>query len=386
MSRQGAARFRPLLIGLLTLGFVPGVVTQGQGRVLIGERLPRVVYRGGPFVREPRVITVTFLGDDLTVVTRLEKFGEEVAATDWWRAVTDGYCQPAGECIRAGQNGRATRLRRELPKTIRDVDVEALLEAEAVNGALHDLDRDAVIVSYLPAGVTLSDAFNPRYCGDGPRAFHRMLRVANLTVPFAVVPRCGDEAATTMTASHEILEMATNPDPNLPGFRLPPGSPAIAFAASGAEPADVCNLLNPERPRIDERGFAMQRAWSNKAAAAGIDPCAPPAADAPYAALIPRAPVVRLVGDAATTSLVLDAAADRPDLSWKVSAIDLTGRRDGVAYLDLQLDRERVANGETAALSITLRRTDRRRELAIVGLVSLVNEREHLWPLAISMR
>lgn len=66
----------------------------------------------------------------------------------------------------------------------------------------------------------------------------------------------------------------------------------------------------PGRRADGQSGFTVQRAWSNRAAERGRNPCLPP--DRPYVALVPREPAVRLpnVGDSAT--LVVDTVADRP--------------------------------------------------------------------------
>src|SRR5213594_2683145 len=71
---------------------------------LIARSLPRVVYRGGPFLRHPRIVTVTFKGDDPQLVSRLEQFGERITHTRWWREVTEGYCAN-GDCIGDGRPG-----------------------------------------------------------------------------------------------------------------------------------------------------------------------------------------------------------------------------------------------------------------------------------------
>jgi hypothetical protein len=369
-------------------GVLAAAIAAGQppgGQSLIGERLPRVVHRGGPFLRAPVITTVTFAGDEPSVVERLESFGELIGRSAWWAEVMDGYCAGADDCIRAGRGGRRIRLPQNLPPHVSDVQIEALLEEEADAGALTDLEREALVLVYLPPRIRLSDAFNPFYCDGGPRGFHRMLRTANVSFPFAVIPRCGGDAETTATASHEIVEAATNPDPGQPGFGISPGSSAIAFAAAGAEPVDPCRLLNFDHHRTDESGFYLQRAWSNRRADAGRDPCVPSVRERPYAALIPRTPVVRLDAEGATASIVLDAVADRPMESWRVSTIDLTGEQEGVQYVEARLDKTDVASGDVATLTIRVLRLHPR-QISIVGLVSRVGTHAHLWPVAVSMR
>ena len=381
------ARGRPQVTLFAVLALIPVVVAgdPGEGRLLIAERLPRIVHRGGPFLRRPEVTTVTFAGDDPKLVARLEAFGERIVRSSWWRQVADGYCLGTDDCIGPGRPGRAVRLGRRLPGRIRDVDVEALLQEEARTGALAGLGPDALVLVYLPGGVVLRDAFHAHYCRGGPRALHRLLRAGPISFPYAVVPRCGGEAETTATASHEIVEAATNPDPDHPGFRIGSGSPAVAFTAFGAEPVDPCRLLNLDRHRAHEGGFRVQRAWSNQAAARGVDPCVPSVPDRPYVALVPRQPVVRLASEGATASIVLDAASDRVVPGWTVSALDLTGAEEGRPYVDARLDRGRVANGDVAVLTLRVVRLHPR-QISIVGLVSRLGTHSHVWPVAVSMR
>jgi hypothetical protein len=360
-------------------------VTAEAGRLAIADRLPRIVYRGGPFLRRPSITTVTFAGDDTRIVDRLEAFGEMIVGSPWWRAATDGYCAGPGDCIGAGRAGRPVRLAARLPSRVRDVDVERMIMDEARSGALAALGADALVLVYLPAGVTLSDAFQPAYCGDGPRAFHRLMRVERATLPFAVIPRCGDDGETTATASHEILEAATNPDPDAPGFRLPSGAATIAFTAAGAEPVDPCGLLTGDGHRAEEGGFRVQRAWSNRAAAAGANPCVPDDVEGPYVALIPRTPAVRLTAEGATATIVLDAVSDRAAPAWTIEAIDLTGAREGVRYVEAAVSAARVESGDAVVLTLRLVRRHAR-QMAIVGLVSRVGPRAHVWPLAVSTR
>ncbi|MEO5820528.1 MAG: hypothetical protein ABIT71_08475 [Vicinamibacteraceae bacterium] len=96
-----------------------------------------------------------------------------------------------------------------------------------------------------------------------------MLRLEHGSVPFAVLPRCGSEAELTATASHEILEAATNPDPARRGFAFRRTSTNLGFTAAGVEPVDPCGIVTMDRHRTEENGFVLQRAWSNPAASRG---------------------------------------------------------------------------------------------------------------------
>lgn len=352
-------------------------------RNLIAEHLPRVEYLGGPFVRRPRIVTVTYAGDDAALVTRLERFGDTITRTAWWRTVSEGYCAKAGDCIGEGRPGLAVRLDEMLPADVHAVELSELLIAHAKAGRFGTIDADTLLLVHLPKGVTLRDAFVPRYCDGGRRAVHRALRFDDRTLGFALVPRCGDEAALTATASHEILEVATNPDPARRGFAFVPQSATYGFTTAGVEPVDPCGLILRGKNHATESGFTVQRAWSNRAAAEGRDPCVPSVRDAPYVALVPEQPVVRLTRAGARVTVPLVAAANGTVPPWKIAALDFTGAQEAMRYVDVALDRPRIKAGEQATLTITLRKRHPK-ELSVVGLVSTVGSVSYLWPLAVS--
>lgn len=351
---------------------------------LIARNLPRIEYRGGPFVRYPRVVTVTFAGDEPAFVARLEHFGETITNTPWWHAVTAGYCAPSGNCIGEGRPARAVRLVDTLPGEVHAVEVSALLRGHAAAGRLGPIDPDTLLLVYLPAGVQLKDAFVARYCRDGPQGFHRALRFDHRAIGYAVLPRCADEAALTGTASHELLEMAASPDTWKRGFALVQSGTTRGFTAAGVEAMDPCGFMADPRT-IGESGFVVRRAWSNAAAVQGHDPCVPHPADRPYLALVPQIPTVRLSKNSESVLIPVIAAADRPVGIWSVTAIDLTGVQDQARYLDVTLDRSVVGPGDEAHLTIT-RRLRAPRDLAIVGLISKADGQSHLWPVAVVTR
>ena len=77
----------------------PAQVAEAADGRLLARKLPRIAYRGGPFLRHPRIVTITFSSDDAPkLVARLEQFGGLITRTGWWRAVVDGYCGKDGAC------------------------------------------------------------------------------------------------------------------------------------------------------------------------------------------------------------------------------------------------------------------------------------------------
>lgn len=349
---------------------------------LVGQRLPRVEYQGGPFLRNPRIVTVTFTDDDAGLVDRLERFGDTITRTSWWRDVVDSYCVTPEDCIGQGTPGPHVHLEEPLPAQVHDVEIAMLVTSQAQAGRFDVLDRNTLLLVYLPANVALSEATAGTYCDGGPRALHRALRLPAAIVPYAVIPRCGTEADLTATASHEIVEATTNPDPSRRGFSFTRSSESLGFTYSGVEPVDPCGLITMNANRTVQDGFTLQRAWSNRAAAAGHNPCVP-APDRPYLALIPAAPTVQLT-PGTTITIPLTATADRPVPAWTVTAFDLAEHHGRQRCVAATLDRSTVATGQTAHLTITARQPNPEGP-CIVALLSTASTGSYLWPLAVSV-
>lgn len=358
-------------------------VEQADGGV-IGRSLPRVAYRGGPFLHNPRIVTVTWKTDDPALVARLERFDETITRSTWWRTVVDAYCTKPDDCIGEGRAAGSVHLDGPLAAEASDGDVEAVLIREIEAGRI-PTPPDALVVAYLPPGVAFRDANVARYCAGGPRALHGRLRAAKTKPAFAIVPRCGDETELTAAASHEILEATTNPDPAARGFAFDQGSASLGFTMAGVEPVDPCGIVTRDRHRTTEAGFTFQRAWSNRDAALGRNPCVPAPPDAPYFVLVPKAPAVRLAKEGDRATLVVEAAADRSLPPWSASVVDVTGERDGEHYVDVAIDRATITAGETATVTITLRKPHPR-QLSLVGLVSTSGADAHVWPVPVVMR
>jgi hypothetical protein len=147
---------------------------------------------------------------------------------------------------------------------------------------------------------------------------------------------------------------------------------------------DPCGFITSEHD-IVESGFVVRRAWSNRAASRGHDPCVPGPTERPYLALVPQQPTVRLAQDGERVTITLVAAADRPVPTWSVSAVDLTGSQEQEQYVEVTLGTSTVAPGETTTLTIT-RRKQHPKHLGIVGLVSTLDTSSYLWPVAVVMR
>jgi hypothetical protein len=254
----------------------------------------------------------------------------------------------------------------------------------ARTGRLGPIEPDTLWLVYLPQGVSLTDA-TTHYCTGRARAFHRSLEIDGARIAYAVLPRCGDEAQLTGSASHEILEATTNPFPAERGFSFPPGSASSGFSAAGLEPVDPCGLITMDGHWTTESGFVVHRAWSNREAALAHDPCVPSRPDRPFVMLVPREPAVRLAREGETVTVVFDASTAAATKTWAISAFDLSGYQDHEQYVELSLDKATVTVGESVRLSIKARKSNpAQRE--IVAVVSTLGVHSHMWPLLVMMR
>ena len=359
----------------------PVVSPMSSGLSLIAQRLPRVEYRGGPFLRRPMVHTITFTSDEAALVTHLERFGDMITSTGWWRTVAAGYCSTRGDCIGAGTPGQHIRLPDRLPRVVSDVEIERLIGDALRRGQFGKLTPGALLVVYLPAGITLRSGAVSAFCAGGPRAVHQVLRLPERKLPYAIIPRCAGIDLVTVSASHEILEMATNPEPAARAFALVRSSSHLGFTLAGVEPADPCGLLASDGSWPREAGYALHRAWSNAAAARGGDPCVPTPPARPFVALIPQHATVRLeIG--VVEQVTLEVAASRPLGELSVAAVDLTGSREGASYVSVSLSRDRAFVGDSLVLNLTLRKAHPTGAI-VVGLLASVDGQKSTWPLAV---
>ncbi|HVH42641.1 MAG TPA: hypothetical protein VM925_09860, partial [Labilithrix sp.] len=122
---------------------------------LVAQKLPRITYRGGRFLRNPKIVTVTFTKDDPSFVARLEHFGDAITRSSWWREVVDSYCTKPDDCIGEAGQARSVRLEDVLPSSVRDVDVDDVLVRAAEAGRFGPLDPETLLLVYLPGGVRL---------------------------------------------------------------------------------------------------------------------------------------------------------------------------------------------------------------------------------------
>jgi hypothetical protein len=165
-----------------------------------------------------------------------------------------------------------------------------------VGPVFKDADAQTVYLIYFPSGVSVSLDGSQSCVAGGFGGYHQTVAItrpgasAPIRVPYAIIPRCPPQGSetidqtATLTASHELIEAATDPDAKNPAYWLRSGPNILWALINGGETADMCSVDMgfsafgvTTTPNYDttESGFAVQRIWSNTSAKAGHNPCVP---------------------------------------------------------------------------------------------------------------
>jgi hypothetical protein len=178
----------------------------------------------------------------------------------------------------------------------------------------------------------------------------------------------------TAATSHEVVEAATDPYGDSPAFLfVDAGHVGWTWHPPTQEVADMCDWDKNSFGRVDGLDYAVERIWSNAAAAAGQDPCRPAPPGSVFFNGMPvlnqvvpiRAPwggwsgqtlgVPIAVGTSATIDVQLFSSG--PTTPWKVRGADLSTLEGGEPELAFAFDREEGSNGDTLHATITVLRS-----------------------------
>jgi hypothetical protein len=376
------------LVGaILGLGLVSACQAGGVDRFpAVDPPSPSIVYAGGRFVRHPRVVTITWRGDDAALVSRLEAFGASIARGTWWTTVTKDLCARAGDCMGPGGDASSVRIDEPAPRRATLAELATMMAGLIDHGTLPRPDDERVYLAYLPAASSIL-GIDDGCARFGTRAVHTTFAWPSgsnsAAWPIAFVLRCGDDLGElTATASHELVETAS--DPALDGFRLDRAPRSLPFSLHGTEVVDLCSLITLDDHRASVDGWTVDRVWSNQEARAARDPCVPHRANDPYVAVVPTQPIVTVTRAHPRAVVDLVGISERMVPTWSVGAFEIAALRGESGCLALDLDRRDAQNG--AKLSLTVSAVRRCRGDAAVILVSTLGTRSHAWPLLVEIR
>jgi hypothetical protein len=259
----------------------------------------------------PRIVHIIAQNDELA--DDLVSFADELIGGSWWSIVGVEYGVGTAESLRViGPAIVANPTRSDMERYILNV-----IAAHPVFAP----DGSSIYMLYLPNGiVALEDAFDPprpnNYCSFYS-GYH--LPLGHGPDNWAVAQRCSllgshqqQLDSLTETASHEIIESATDP---VAGFQIPITSTTTPWIddiwawsyAGTVEVADLCGDASIRQGR-----FLLQRSWSNQAARGAGDPCVPAVATPYFNASAPEG----------WYPIAAAATIDVPITGWSTTSID----------------------------------------------------------------
>lgn len=352
--------------------------------------LSQVENYGGSTLRHPTLVSVTFKGD--TYADELADFVASVGCTDYWHAIAADY--GVGDAVA----GPAVALAEAAPATIDDTGIRAWLAKKIDSGdpQFPKPKGDVVYVLWYPDTTTITLQGTSSCQGFG--GYHEGGKLSDGTpFSYAVVPRCPTQGAPvvdglTLTASHELIEACTDPQPDTaPAFAAPDSNHMGWLLATASEVGDLCEFDQTAAYQPPAYPWYVQRIWSNRAAAAGTNPCVPPATPTYFYGAplvpdlvpldllgtgtpVPTAVVHIPVGSSATVPVKLVGPASVT--SMQVQAFDIAQFTGQPTTLSVSLDAASGAPGATLHLTITKQTASPQAGVAGFAVVTTVGQQQ----------
>jgi hypothetical protein len=335
--------------------------------------MPQVVDYGGHVLSSPEIQPVVFAGDAMQ--NDIAAFTGDLAKSTYWAAVSHEYGVGA---IRALPIAVANET---APSSLTDAQVQAWITAKISSGLLPAPDGNTFYAVFYPTSTTITSSAGTS-CTNFYGYHGQSTSASGAAYVYAVLPRCHDGfhtdlANVTNSTSHELLEGSTNPwFSTSPAYATVDPAHAVWAIATGGETelGDMCALMpGAGYLQPSDLPYAVQRMWSNAAAAASHDPCVP-APSGPYfnaAPVLPDMVTIDLGSKGSLTTqgvripvgqsrtIEVDLYSDAPTAGpWKVEALDLATLAKKPAALDLKLDAASGQNGDVLHLTITPLQTE----------------------------
>jgi hypothetical protein len=330
--------------------------------------LAQVLNYGGTTLHHPTFVSVTYAGD--TYADELADFVASVGCTDYWHAITADY--GVGQAIA----GPPVVLTEAAPASIDDTGIRSWLakKIESGNPQFPKPTGDVVYVLWYPQSttITLQGATSCSQFGG----YHEGGQLSDGTpFSYAVVPRCPTQGGgtvldgLTVSASHELIEACTDPQPDTaPAYAAPDSNHMGWLLASASEVGDLCEFDPSAAYQPPGYPWYVQRSYSNSAASTGTNPCVPAATPTYFygaplvpdlvsldllgtGKAVPTAVVHIPVGSSATVPVKLVGPASIT--SMQVQAVDLAQFMQQPSTLTLALSAASGAPGTTLQLTIT---------------------------------
>ena len=298
---------------------------------------PQIPERDGVVLSAMRLVWITSPDDDAGRAYYRPLF-DALAAPDnaWWSAVAGEYfVDPPREVIEVHGT---TALTNPQPYTL---------------AAMRSYVADAIAAQpgLAPDGTTLYVLLLPERIGTGTPCAGGGSHTAFGTRGdgWAHVMRCGASVGT-YTATHEIIEAATDPTEHGFGLHFDPAAAwtSSVFAAKGGEVGDLCESMGS----YSDGGVKYQRSWSNAAAATGGAPCVPEAASPFFAVSVDQDWTE--IAPGTSIEIPLTGFSTHAKAAWNISAHVQSRPAPGTgAGFSVSVTGSKIGNGGHSTLVVT---------------------------------
>jgi hypothetical protein len=349
-------------------GFDAGSWTPGPH-----QPYPAVPWHGGPTLQQPKLVTLTYATDPNAGLRG--PFGDFLFTSEWFAAWRGDYSVGPGAQLATVQldGGPAPDLD--------ETSAGAVVVNAIASGAAPPPDAgDVFYMLYLPAGPSLTFGGNP-VCeevngADFYGGYHWEAQYGAGSIPFAVIPTCKSgnvtesESHIEFSGSHEFAEACTDPFPSSNvAYEIQDSS---VWATLGGEVGDICNGLFGL-----EKGYSLQRVWSNSSAAQGNDPCLLPQVAEPYYAASLSPSATQMVAAGQSITLTVQGWSMAAVTDWTLS---LNSTSMGFEP-SLQLGSTTLNDSQTTTLVVTVPSTATSGSQALIFLLSERSTTDYsFWP------
>jgi hypothetical protein len=311
------------------------------------EPMPIIPNQGGPTLSTLQLVTISFAADPNSA--KAGAFGDFVVGSSWLATVGADYG------LQSATHAKDVVLTQAAGATVSDTSIQTLIASKIQDGTVPSGAQVLFLIFYPPGTVVQSALDGADTCvsiGSSAIGGYHWESANGTPFPYAVVPTCANEALADIqaSASHELLEAATDPFPmTKPAWVLT--DPTNPWSALDGEVADFCELLT-----TTEGGYSLQQIWSNTAARANDrDPCIPSPPTPFYNATATPA-TAQMVPAGQSFTFEIKGWSSAPVAPWMLSADSFSGPLSGGASFDPKpmLDATTLQNGQSAHMTISV--------------------------------
>jgi hypothetical protein len=318
----------------------------------------------------PELVTITYQG--FQWADQVEAFGDFLPSSQWLQTVGSEYG------VTGATHLQKVRVPNPAPGSTTDGAIVGFLLNQVKVGTLPKpgpAHPNLVYLVYFPSTTTIDDGSGTKMCVGGYSGYHATNYLSGGLNEFgyAVLADCTSNLDDlTSTASHEVIEAATDPDD---GWYLDPDPTDAWYGLVYAEAADLCEY----EYNVSEGGFALQRSWSNAVALAGGWPCVPAPPNEVIQDVSSSPPTAVYLPAGQSTTFTLTGWSSVPTtVDWQLTS----GLTDFTNFDPLAtFSTNTINNGTTTQLTLTVPSSARQGNFGSVTVFS--GDTGRFWPFTV---